>query len=333
MPVTEPCPSDAAPSVLVVGDVMVDIVVCTEGSVTPGADRRAMIRTRPGGSGANQAAALAAFGVRTRFAGRVGKSDHAEQTRLLQEAGVEALLGADAAMATGTLIALISPEGERSFLTDRGANARLCRADLPESLLDGVDLLHVSGYSMVDRGPRAAVLELLAAAERRSLPVTVDPGSHSFLEEIGPKNFLGWTRGASILFPNSAEAAVLAGTAERHAQLALLTGAYDLVVIKDGQEGATAARAPQSDRWAVDAVRVPVVDTSGAGDAFLAGFLSRHLRGEGIGKCLEAGVQAGSEAVSTSAARPMRATTGDGAARLHGSRRVRMRRFPCDLPE
>jgi len=229
--------------VLVVGDVMVDIIVRPEGPLASGADRRASIRPCPGGSGANQAAWLAACNVKARFAGRVGCADHALQGRLLEAAGVEPLLGADETLPTGALVALIALDGERSFLTDRGANARLCRADLPITLLDGVDLLHVSGYALFSPGPRAAVRELMDAAGRRDIPVTVDPASHSCLEEVGPENFLEWTRQAHICFPNEAEAAMLAGTADPEEQLRALSRRFELVVIKRGAAGAVAPRA------------------------------------------------------------------------------------------
>jgi sugar/nucleoside kinase (ribokinase family) len=111
----EEAPDKVPPCVLVIGDVMVDILVHPEGPVAVGADRRARIHASPGGSGANAAVWLAQQGVRTRLAGRVGRDDHALQTQLLAAAGVEPHLAADDLLPTGTLIALISPDGERSF--------------------------------------------------------------------------------------------------------------------------------------------------------------------------------------------------------------------------
>ena len=288
---------------LVVGDVMVDIIVRPEGPLASGADRRASIRPCPGGSGANQAAWLAACGVKARFAGRVGRADHALQGRLLEAAGVEPLLGADETLPTGALVALIALDGERSFLTDRGANARLCRADLPITLLDGVDLLHVSGYALFSPGPRAAVRELMDAAGRRDIPVTVDPASHSCLEEVGPENFLEWTRQAHICFPNEAEAAMLAGTADPEEQLPALSRRFELVVIKRGAAGAVAATRGGG-RWRAAASPAQVIDTSGAGDAFVAGFLAAYLQGRQVDACLRSAVACGSRAVGRVGARP-----------------------------
>jgi sugar/nucleoside kinase (ribokinase family) len=291
-------------AVLVVGDVMIDIVVKPEGPIAPGGDRRATIHILPGGSGANQAAWLASDNIPTIFAGRVGRADHREQITLLAAHGVSPVLAADDLFRTGILVTLLSPDGERSFLTDRGANDRLSRNDLPDSLLDGADLLHVSGYSLVTPGPRAAVIDLMAEAQRRKIAVSVDPASYPFVEEVGAENFLAWTRGARLCFPNAQEAAALAGTEDREEQLDVLRRHYEMVVIKHGADGAAAALAGNPARWSAPAPAVEVVDSTGAGDAFLAGFLKAYLQGEEIGTCLERGVEAGSRAVTRLGARP-----------------------------
>ena len=122
------------PVVLVIGDVMTDIVAKPDGPIAVGADRRALIRTLPGGAGANQACWLAAEKVEVRFAARVGREDHARQTADFAAYGVDARLGADAVQPTGALVTLVSPDGERSFLTDRAANLHLQAADLPHAL-------------------------------------------------------------------------------------------------------------------------------------------------------------------------------------------------------
>jgi sugar/nucleoside kinase (ribokinase family) len=294
------------PQVLIVGDVFTDVVVKPEGPLVTGADRRAVIRMLPGGSGANQAAWLAAEGVRVVFAGRVGASDHAEQSRLLATAGVEPVLARDEAVATGLIVSVIGPDGERSFYTDRGANARLCRADLPDTLLDNVDLLHLSGYAFFDTGARVAVTALVAAAAARGIHVSVDPPSTAFLEEIGVENFLGWTKGARICLPNAAEAAVLARSDNVATQLTVLGGSYELAVIKRGADGAVAGDSAGR-RWKARTARVETVDSSGAGDAFLAGFLAELLRSGDIDACLQRGIETGARAVTTLGARPSRA--------------------------
>jgi sugar/nucleoside kinase (ribokinase family) len=297
-------PRTDTPSVLVVGDVMTDVVVRPEGPIAIGSDRRASIRLMPGGSGANQAAWLAAEGLRVTFAGRVGRTDHAKEVEKLARYGVRSALAADDTLPTGMLIALIANDGERSFFTDRGANENLCRGDLPKALLDGMNLLHVSGYAFFAPSPREAAMELMAEARRRGIPVSVDPASYSFLQEVKAENFLAWTRGAALCFPNADEAAVLTGRSDPNEQLAVLCRHYAGVVLKRGAEGAVAAVEGSKERWSAPASRIDVTDSTGAGDAFLAGFLAAHLRKEGMKGCLDRAIAAASRAVTRLGARP-----------------------------
>jgi sugar/nucleoside kinase (ribokinase family) len=291
-------------SVLVVGDVMTDVVVRTEGPIAIGSDRRAAIRVMPGGSGANQAAWFAAEGLRVRFAGRVGKEDYAEEVAKLVRYGVQPALAADDNLPTGMLINLIASDGERSFFTDRGANENLCRDDLPDALLDGISLLHVSGYAFFAPSPRAAAMELMAEARRRKIPVSIDPASYSFLQEATAERFLAWTKGATLCFPNADEALALTGSDDPSVQLEMLSRHYEIVVLKRGAEGALAAIAGSDMRWSVPAPKLEVLDSTGAGDAFLAGFLAAYLRKEEMKARLERGIVAASLAVTKLGARP-----------------------------
>jgi sugar/nucleoside kinase (ribokinase family) len=281
---------------LLVGDVMIDVIVRPEGPIAVGADRRATILARPGGSAANQAAWLAHFGVEARLVGRVGIADHAAQMAIFARAGVEAHLAADDSRETGRLIALIDPSGERSFFTDRGANDGLIASDIPDALIDGVDHVHISGYSFVDAGPRAAMIDLIARAKARGVPASVDPPSSEFLREIGPANFLVWTRGVDMCFPNQDEARALTGADAPEEQLARLATQYPLVVLKRGAAGCEAAEGDK--RWRATAAKAAAIDTTGAGDAFFAGFLAARLAGAQMGTCLRNAAQAGAAATT-----------------------------------
>ena len=289
---------------VVVGDVMRDVLVRPEGPPLRGADRRAEVRFAPGGSAANCACWLAALGVPARFAGRVGAADLTALEVEFRAAGVRPRLSPDPDAPTGALVALVDPaDGERSFLTSRGANDRLGAADLPDDLLDGAGLLHVSGYAMVAEGPRAAVTDLIARAVARGVAVSVEPGSASFLAEIGAERFLKAIAGARLLFPNRDEAEALTGETDPEAQAARLAPRFEVLAIKDGAgvarvwvEGARAAEsAPPPAR---------MVDSTGAGDAFAAGFIAGWLAGDAPGDCLAQAHATAARAISHMGARP-----------------------------
>ena len=196
--------------VLVVGDVMRDVVVRPRGPVRHGTDQRASIDIVPGGAGANQATWLARFGVPVRLAACVGRDDLDAHARYLRGCGVDPVLTVHATLPTGSLVALIDMNGERSFLTDRGANDGLSRADLPATVLDGVGHLHLSGYGLVGERTRDTVLGLIEDARRAGLTISVDPGSAGFLSDLGPGRVLTWIGRASLCILNADEGAVLA---------------------------------------------------------------------------------------------------------------------------
>jgi sugar/nucleoside kinase (ribokinase family) len=271
--------------ILVVGDVMDDLVVRPLGPLMARSDTPAHMEHHPGGSGANTAAWLGALGAAVRFVGRVGIADLRRHARALEACGVDARLAGDARTPTGSIVVLAH---DRSMFTDRGANLALGRDDLPDDVLEGVEHVHVSGYALLEEGPRAAVLDLIA---RGGVPWSVDPASAAFVADTP---FLQWTAGASVCFPNEDEADVLGpGLAE----------AYEVVVLKRGSEGVRVLR-----RGAVavevSAVTSAVVDQTGAGDAFAAGYLAALVQGADDLECAQAAVGAAAEAVSRPGARP-----------------------------
>ena len=300
----------ALDSVLVIGDVFTDIIVQPLGPILHGSDTRSHIQPIPGGSGANQAAWLATAGVPTFFLGRVGAVDLGQCEAEMRDFGVEPILTADPELPTGILVVLVAPDGERSFLNDRGANRHLSRADLPDHLLNRAALLHISGYSLWEPGPRDAVLDFARAARTLGVRVTVDPASAGFLREVGPKDFLAWTKGMHICFPNADEAELLTGTTESEGQLATLADHYDLVVVKRGAEGAVAGNAT-GERWRAPGRAVKVVDTVGAGDAFFGHFAAGYYRGHSVQACLEAGIEAGAQSTLVVGGRPPRLVRSD----------------------
>ena len=282
--------------VLVVGDVMTDIIVMPEGPIVPGSDRRAAIRNRPGGSGANQAVWLGAAGAEVIFAARVGAADRAMYENYFRGLGVVPVLAGDRDLPSGVLVTIVDPSGERSFLTDRGANLNLAPADLPENLLDGVGLVLVSGYSFFAQGPRAAVQALLRQARARGIAVAIDPASIGFLAEVGPSLFRHWVGPADWLFANESEAEMLSGEAEFEAQMRVLGAQFTHVVVKRGRFGAALGGATGV-TLSRPAPLVAAVDTTGAGDAFAAGFVAALRRGEAPAECLDQGIAGGARAV------------------------------------
>ena len=274
-----PRSATGAPSrILVCGDVVNDVLVKPlDGAGSwPGSDTLATISARPGGAAANQAAWMAHLGVDVVFAGRAGARDVAYHRRELARAGVRARLAADREAETGSIVIMVAPDGERTMFTDRGANLRLRRADVPARLFDGAAVLHLTGYTFCEPPLLEVALWLLGEARARGLAVTVDPGSAAFLARMEPAAFLRWTEGAAVCFPNRDEAAVLTDQTGPLAMAACLTRYYGAVAVKLGAAGCVLA-VPGEAPVLIPAPPVRAIDTTGAGDAFCGAFMSRWL--------------------------------------------------------
>lgn len=296
---------------IVVGDVMNDVVVRALGPAEVGSDTDSEIRWSPGGSGANLAAWLAHLGVPVRFYGRAGAADVQEHVAALRRWGVDAHLAADPELPTGNIVVLVARDGERSMFTDRGANRRLGAGDLPRDL-DGVALLHVSGYTLFASPGRGAARRLMADAVRRSIPLSCDPSSESYLRRMGCEEFLSLTAGVGTIFPNAPEARVLAertGRLDDEEAAQSLTAHYPTVVVKLGHRGALLARRDEAPVH-VAASAAEVVDTTGAGDAFSAGFLAATLGGASPLDAVRGGLEASALAVGHLGGRPVHSEPG-----------------------
>ncbi len=300
-------PPRAAPgALLVVGDVVTDIVARHRTALAPGTDTAAAIRTVPGGAGANVACWAAHRGSRdVRLVGRVGADSAAWHEAALTRAGVRPRLVVDAGAPTGTVICLVDggAAAERTFLTDSGASLRLSPADWSPRDLDGVALLHLSGYLFFAEPSRAAARAALAAAHARGVPVSVDPASAGFLAETGAERFLSAVDGVAVLLPSRDEAELLTGLPDPADAASKLSHRFPAVVVKLGAEGALVAQDGQV-LGRVPAPPARASDSTGAGDAFTGAFLAARLAGAGLREAAAEGCGAGARAVELIGGRP-----------------------------
>ena len=263
-------------TLVVLGDLMVDVIARAEGPLHRGSDTPARVSLQGGGSGANVAAWAAALGTPVCFACRVG-DDLAGRRAVdtLLEGGVKVHAAVDRRRPTGTCVVLVEPDGERTMLPDPGAND--APVDVPDAWLEPGRHLHVVGYSLLRDGARPGALAAIERAQAAGMTVSVDPSSWALIRP-------GAIPDVDLLLPNEREAEVL--------------GERDGMVVKLGAGGA---------RWGdvhVPAEPVEVLDTTGAGDAFAAGLLGARLNGAGERAALEAGCAAAARVVSQIGARP-----------------------------
>ncbi len=288
--------------VVVVGDLINDIVAVPREAIRADTDTTATIRHASGGSAANTAVWLASRGAAVDFVAAVGSHDAAAHAEELREAGVTPHLQVEVGAQTGTIIIVVQGS-ERSMLTERGANSLLDPASVTDEVLAGARLLHVSGYSVVDGFGVEGTRSLLDRAQEAGVPVSVNPGSIGFIADFGVERFLEAIRGASLLFLSADEARLLTGESDPDAAARLLGASFPLVALTRGEHGVLVV-AEGASPVAIPAHAVRSVDPTGAGDAFIAGFLEAWLRTGDPVAAAEAAVFVAAKAVMVIGGRP-----------------------------
>jgi sugar/nucleoside kinase (ribokinase family) len=284
---------------------MTDIIVKVEDTVRFGSDTRARCSTMAGGSGANQAAWLSECGLQVQFVGCVGDDTFGRaHLRAFASAGISAHCATLQHTSTGMIIVLVQNNGDRTMITDRGANSGLTPARLPTGIFKTGDWFHLSGYTLLDPETRETGLAALQLARDRGMRISVDPSSTAPLVEVGPERFLEWTRDVDLCFPNLDEGGLLTGETDEQAIATSLCRWYGGVALKLGSRGALWASRASGPVIARPAEPVQVVDTTGAGDAFCAGFLSGWLKGATPDSALAQAIHLAATAAGTIGGRP-----------------------------
>lgn len=291
--------------VVVVGDLMTDAVARARYALARASDTPAIVTMHGGGSGANIASWLAVEGAEVAFIGRRGADITGRNRDMeLMGYGVDARLVMDPERPTGTCVVLVTHKGERTMLSDPGANAALSPEDLPRDLFSGGHL-HLSGYTLINEGSRDAGLAALDMARRSGMSISVDCSSSAPLERTGAEPFLEWTNGVKLLFANVDQAKVLTGRDDPEAAAKVLTAWFPQVVIKMNVDGALWFGNSRSEPIRVNADPVDrIVDGTGAGDAFCAGFLPPWLEGKPPAEALTDGCRLAAKAIVHLGARP-----------------------------
>lgn len=260
---------DQRPRLATIGDLTLDIVVRQSADTELGTDVPAAITFRAGGSAANTARAFARLGGRATFIGAVGSDRLAGMLRAALVAdGVTARL-VKTRGPSPRLIVSLEQGGERSFLTDRGVADGLSPRSLRPEWLARADVLHLPAYSLLTPPLCVTALEAARRVHAEGALVSVDLASKRPLLAIGPAKARTVIREhhPDVLFANRDEAVALVGARDVRALLDLAP----IVVVKAGAAGCTVLWGEEE--MIVTARPFRASDTTGAGDAFDAGFL------------------------------------------------------------
>lgn len=303
------------------GDLMVDAYFQIPDRRNSRTDTQGRVELAAGGSAANFAVWIARHGRKSGLIGRVG-DDFLGRALVadLQDEGVSLHLAfdPDPEYGTGRVGVIVAADGERDMVCDRRANARLSVEDIPEDVVAGAEWLHVSGYAFLEEAPAKAARHSIEIACEAGVPVSVDPAAYSFIRALGRPTFLKLCEGATVILPNLDEGHAMTGLEQPEDIASCLFDHFPVVALKLGADGCLGmarqwsgtgtAGIPTSEKGLVAAVRfaaVPtqVIDTTGAGDAFDAGFVLEYSRGAGLAASLARANEMGARAVSRIGAR------------------------------
>jgi sugar/nucleoside kinase (ribokinase family) len=269
-----------------------------------------------GGSAGNTAAGVAALGGRAGFIGQVAPDQLGDFYRHdLTSTGVEFVTpAADVGQPTARSMILVTPDGHRTMNTFLGAAQHLPKSVLDEAQIRDAAILYLEGYLWDPETPRCAMVRAIEIARGagRKVAFTLSDTFCVDRHRDGFNDLIDSGR-IDILFANQAEIEALAGVPHLETAVAAFGGKVDTLVVTRSEDGALATRAGERADVPAEPIRA-LVDTTGAGDLFAAGFLLGTARGKSLEESLRLGAISAAEVIQHYGARPeadLRALAGE----------------------
>ena len=292
-------------NVLCIGDVMLDVIARINVSpqkINFGSDTASRISTSSGGAAGNVAAWLTRTDARSTIVSHVG--DDPAGAAIVAEFDALGVSHGDLVIpgeTSGVVVVLVDSSGERTMFPDKGANSRLVVEDLPD--LNSFQAVYISGYALLNPLARDGVLAMIEKIKEDGLPIYFDPASVGAMKDVADKELHNWFSMMDVLFLNEEESIYLTGSVDIERALDYLLDFSQVVVIKRGSAGAI-AKARGFDSISLPAVAATVVDTTGAGDSFAAGFIASFSKNRDLTAALQAGAELAADCVAIVGGRP-----------------------------
>jgi len=292
-------------NVLCIGDVMLDVIARINVSpqkINFGSDTASRISTSSGGAAGNVAAWLTRTDARSTIVSHVG--DDPAGAAIVAEFDALGVSHGDLVIqgeTSGVVVVLVDSSGERTMFPDKGANSRLTVTDLPD--LGAFQAVYISGYALLNPLARDGVLEMIEKIKADGLPIYFDPASVGAMKDVADKELHNWFSMMDVIFLNEEESIYLTGSVEIERALDYLLDFSQVVVIKRGSAGAI-AKARGFDSISLPGVAATVVDTTGAGDSFAAGFIASYSKNHDLTAALQAGTELAADCVAIVGGRP-----------------------------
>lgn len=232
-----------------------------------------------GGSAANTMSGLAQLGIEAGFLSKIGNDEVGLFfEKQMTESHVKPLM-LKCDTPSGRVQALVTADGERTFATCLGAAAEMCADDIKPELFEGWDIFYVEGYLVANPD---MLHKAISTAKEKGLKIAIDMASYNVVEESRDFLLELINNHVDVVFANEKEAFALTGL-EPEAALHYLAERCDIAVVKVGPKGAFVQRG--NEIVTVPPLDAYVVDTTGAGDMWAAGFLAGLVKGKTLHTC------------------------------------------------
>ena len=266
--------------VVALGELLIDF---TENGIS--SQGNPLFEANPGGAPCNVLAMLTKLGHKTAFIGKVGNDHYGDFFRKnLQKNNIEDNLLTSEHLPSGVASAFISPDGERTFGTYLGAAASLKAEDLTLEMFKGYAYLFIEGYLVQDH---EMILHAIELAKEAGLQICLDMASYNIVENDLEFFSLLINKYVDIVFANEEEAKAFTGEEPEEA-LRVIAKKCSIAIVKVGANGSYIRKGTEEIK--VSAIPVEkVLDTTGAGDYFAAGFLYGLTCGYSLEKCAKIG--------------------------------------------
>ena len=237
-----------------------------------------------GGSSANTMSGAAKLGVKCGYIGKVGQDLLGEFfTEEMRKTHVQPLMF-QTPTPTGCAHAVITPDGERTFATYLGAALELSDKDLTPELFQGWDIFYVEGYLVYNQ---PLLNKALALAKAHGMTIAMDLASYNVVEDNREYMHEILSEYIDIVFANQEEARAFTGKDNPEEALHDLASVCDIAIVKVGAHGSWVQRGAWTVR--VESMPAEVIDTTGAGDLWAAGFMAGYVHDKSLDQCARMG--------------------------------------------
>lgn len=264
--------------VLLLGDINIDTVWPVPEFPVPGRDGLVpRVSVAIGGAVVNSAFVLQNLAQKVALLGCVGQDIWAEKVKqeLAHTSIVEDFICVKPDHSTGLTFVIVTPDGERTMFSHRGANTQLTPADIDEKAFQKAAMLHISGYALLESPQRDAAWHAVELAKKYAIPVCLDTGLDPVMRN--PAELRRLIPFLSICITGPQEMAVLYGDISLdEAAKNMLSAGVQLIAIKMGEKGGRVFN--QKEIVSYPSFRVHAIDTTGAGDSFTAGLIVGWMR-------------------------------------------------------